>query len=256
MCIRPIARQDLQASLNCTGEAFIIHKGLIMKPKLIEKLPTEIRISKSGNKYYSTDGIFMCPVCNLEYRASMQSVKNNKSTKCRICANRKSSTIHGKHNSKIYKVFYGIKNRCYSKNNTNYKDYGGRGVTICDEWMNNPLSFVEWALNNGYKDGLEIDKDIKSEELGINPPLYSPETCIFVTSKENGHHKRVRNDNQLGLTGVYYDKARGKFASTVHNNGKTLFRKRFNTIEEASKYRDDYIIKHDLPHTLNGVLNG
>ena len=83
-----------------------------------------------------------------------------------------------------------MKNRCYNKNEPAYKDYGLRGVKICDEWVDSPEIFIKWALENGYKKGLQIDKDIKAMQLGIDSLLYSPETCQFVSRKQNCNARR------------------------------------------------------------------
>jgi hypothetical protein len=62
------------------------------------------------------------------------------------------------------------------------------GVTICQEWLDNPISFIEWALQNGWQKGLEIDKDLKSMGLKI----YSPDTCSIITKLENTRLAHLR----------------------------------------------------------------
>ena len=56
-----------------------------------------------------------------------------------------------KDNQKLYKVWCGIKQRCFNPNSNRYKNYGGRGISICDEWKNSFETFCKWALKNGYK---------------------------------------------------------------------------------------------------------
>jgi hypothetical protein len=56
---------------------------------------------------------------------------------------------------------------------------------VCDEWKHDPKAFIEWAINAGYKEGLHLDKDILSQQLGINPPIYSPQTCQWISAKKN-----------------------------------------------------------------------
>lgn len=80
----------------------------------------------------------------------------------------------------IYATYKGMMYRCYDKNNPAYKYYGGRGVEVCDEWKNSYQSFLDWALLNGWNEGLELDKDILGNGL-----LYSPKTCKWVTHTEN-----------------------------------------------------------------------
>jgi hypothetical protein len=85
----------------------------------------------------------------------------------------------------LYKIWQNIISRCENKTTPSYKYYGGRGVKICDEWRNNFKSFYDWAIANNWQRGLEIDKDKKGNSL-----LYSPETCLILTSKENQKYKR------------------------------------------------------------------
>lgn len=74
-----------------------------------------------------------------------------------------------------------MKDRCYNLNSQKYPWYGAKGVVMCDEWLEDPLKFIEWAENNNWKPGMEIDKDIKFP--GNN--VYSPEMCSLVSHKEN-----------------------------------------------------------------------
>lgn len=98
-------------------------------------------------------------------------------------------TKHGFRNADdthpCYKLYRSIRNRCENFKLPEYKWYGAKGVTMCDEWKGDPAAFVEWAIANGYKEGLHIDKDILCKKLGIFPHVYSPETCKFVDAKTN-----------------------------------------------------------------------
>ena len=90
---------------------------------------------------------------------------------------------HGKTGSKLHNLWRCMKQRCYNKNKDNYKWYGGRGISVCDEWLNNFMSFYDWAINNGYKDGLKIDR------IDVNKN-YCPENCRFITQKEQCRNTR------------------------------------------------------------------
>lgn len=92
--------------------------------------------------------------------------------------------------NKIRKTYYSMINRCYSKKSTVYEWYGKRGVKVCKEWRENPQSFFDWVLISGYEPNLSLDKDIKGDGM-----LYSPETCCWVTHKENCNNRR-RNGRQ------------------------------------------------------------
>lgn len=92
---------------------------------------------------------------------------------------------HGLSKHPLYKIYYGIIKRCENKKCKAYPRYGGIGVKMCDEWRNDFVKFYDWALENGWKVGMEIDKDIKAMAIGIEPIAYSPEMCSVVTQKEN-----------------------------------------------------------------------
>lgn len=103
----------------------------------------------------------------------------------------KALTKHGLSNHPLMGVWGSIRNGCHNKKDGGNKDYGGRGVKMCKEWRFNFKKFYDWCMINGWKEGLEIDKDIKGDGL-----LYSPETCSVVTPKENNMHRR----NSIYLT--------------------------------------------------------
>lgn len=93
----------------------------------------------------------------------------------------KKSVKYSEYHKKIGSIYRSIICRCYNEKDTSYKNYGAKGVTMCDEWKNDYQKFLTWCLENGYKEGLNLDKDTKS---GITK-IYSPETCIFITPREN-----------------------------------------------------------------------
>lgn len=100
-------------------------------------------------------------------------------------ANNDWRTTHGLSRHPLYRIWTKIKERLYNPNHEAYHRYGGRGVKMCKEWINNPVAFINWALDNGWKKGLHVDKDIKAMKLGIEPLEYSPEMCSIVSPKEN-----------------------------------------------------------------------
>ena len=85
--------------------------------------------------------------------------------------------------NRLNNIYWGMKKRCYNPSNQNYKYYGARGITICDEWKNDFKTFKNWALQNGYSDRLTIDRIDTSAG-------YSPINCRWITQKEQCHNRR------------------------------------------------------------------
>jgi len=90
----------------------------------------------------------------------------------------------GIHKSIFKDVYYSMRGRCEHKNHDAYYRYGGRGITVCKEWRDYPLLFVEWALTHGYKKGLTLDRI-------DNDKGYSPDNCRWATPSEQGYNTRV-----------------------------------------------------------------
>lgn len=96
-------------------------------------------------------------------------------------------TTHGLSKTRIFKIFHGMKKRCYNPECVAYSNYGGRGIKICDEWLNNYTSFHDWALSNGYADNLSIDR------IDVNGN-YEPSNCRWVDAKIQANNRRPRKD--------------------------------------------------------------
>lgn len=108
--------------------------------------------------------------------------------------------------NRLYGVWRAMHQRCFDKTSKSYHRYGGRGVTICPAWYKNFNAFEEWALTNGWQQGLQLDKDIKSNMLGISPPVYSPDTCQFITRKHNSLHSsatKFSEEQVVAITAMY-----------------------------------------------------
>lgn len=95
---------------------------------------------------------------------------------------RKQLTTHGLSETRLYEIWCGMKKRCLSPTNQAYANYGGRGITICEEWLDFKR-FYEWAMKNGYQDHLTLER--KNNNKG-----YSSDNCKWATQKEQVSNTR------------------------------------------------------------------
>ena len=150
---------------------------------------------------------------------------------------------HGYYGTPIYKIWETIKYRCYNKKYKHYDRYRGRNIIVCDEWKNNPLAFIDWAMSNGYRQGLQIDRI-------NNNGNYEPSNCRFTTSITNNTNRGIFKNNKTGYKGICYSKAHKKYNSFVQYNNQKYNLGMFDTLEKACNARDDFILSNNLPNPL------
>lgn len=92
---------------------------------------------------------------------------------------------NGLSNTRLYRIHRSMKDRCYKENHKSYKDYGERGIRVCEEWLGKDgfLNFYSWAMNNGYSDDLTIER----KNMDGN---YEPDNCCWITMEEQQKNKR------------------------------------------------------------------
>ena len=100
------------------------------------------------------------------------------------------STKHGQRHTRLYTIHKGIIDRCENPNNKTFPYYGGRGISICEEWRKDFSAFYNWAIANGYKDDLTIDR------INVNGN-YEPNNCRWATMKEQCQNRRPRSRKVL-----------------------------------------------------------
>lgn len=142
------------------------YSGVINGFKIIRDIGT----FNSGNHYV----IYECHSCFIHKEAEIFNLQQMKSCGCLSRTNIP---------RRLRSIYTGIKSRCYNKNHMTYKSYGGRGILMCDEWLNDNKVFFKWALYNGYKDNLSIDRI-------DNDKGYSPDNCRWISLSEQQKNRR------------------------------------------------------------------
>ena len=150
-----------------------------------------------------------------------QNLKSGAVKSCGCLRHEKHDTHH-KSNTKIYGIWNAMRNRCYYKKGKAYKNYGGRGITVCDEWRYSFDAFYKWAMENGYKDGLSIERI-------DNNRGYTPKNCKWISKGEQAQNRR-RN-----------------YSVTI--NGITK-----NLTEWCKEYNIDYGLNHNQCYILYTIL--
>lgn len=153
---------------------------------------------------------------------------------------------HDKSHSRLYRCWIDMKGRCLNENYVNYKYYGGRGIIVCDEWLDDFIAFYNWAISNGYSDNLTIDRI-------DNNGNYEPGNCRWATKSVQNMSKRHKNTS--GYIGICKHSGDGAWYGRVKVDKKIYYTGRSKNIHEAARMRNQFIEEHNLPNVKN-VIHG
>lgn len=186
------------SSLHGSGDKSSVSGDLLIMKKSeyrVETVHLQSRLTFIGNVtgYGNKKKADYRCVCGKTKNVNVSSTKTGHTLSCGCIRINNPNTIkHGLTRHPLYKIWHSIKERCRNKNDGSYKNYGAKGITMCDEWHNDFKKFYDWCILNGWKKGVtQVDKDVKAMAAGIKPHIYSPEWCSIVSRKENINNRTV-----------------------------------------------------------------
>lgn len=216
-----------------------------MKPRLIEDLGT--RFSTEQSKQKQRFGLYECQYCGKEFEANSYNIKYSKvapSCGCQQHKPREKSIKHGLHSNRFYSTWYKMTHRCSNTNSKDYINYGGRGIIVCEEWLD-VRNFVAWCdLTHPNIEGYTLDR------IDVNGN-YEPSNCRWADTLTQRLNQRISTSNTSGFVGVDFRPSENKYVARITVLGERVYLGYFDSIEEAVQARDNYITQNNLPHKLS-----
>ena len=171
-------------------------------------------------------------------------VSNIKKGYTNSCGCQRGKTTHGLTYNKFYKTWYNMVKRCNNLKSKEYKHYGARGITVCEEWLD-IKKFIAWCdLTHPNIEGLSLDRiDVDGN--------YEPNNCRWSDKTTQAINQRIMKNNKSGYVGVSYKIRDGVWVASIGINNTRKHIGSFHTKEEAVLARDNYIIENGLPHKLS-----
>jgi hypothetical protein len=201
--------------------------GCFQSSKITANL-AKMKNCKFGNLTFTGDtkivnkrriGLFRCECGNFtELRTD--SVFNGSINSCG-CLKRNLFGLSSVDYEKLFDVWQNMKNRCYNESSERYYTYGARGISVCEEWKDNFHAFAEWAVKNGWKPSLSIERKDLDED-------YCPDNCTFITMKEQARNKT--NNVRVIVDGV--DRCIAEWCEILGLSDKTIYARYYRGIRE------------------------
>ena len=212
-----------------------------MTPKLIKELGMRFPTENSTRKYRY--GLYECAYCGKHWEVVMARVK---------CGNTKSCGClkgegHGLSGHKLYGTWKQMVQRCTNPKHKNYGDYGGRGIIICEEWLD-IKKFIAWAESTHPNiEGYTLDRI-------DNDKGYNPDNCRWADRTMQSVNQRISKRNTSKILGVSWVSRDKSWVAQISHMGKKVWIGQFISIEDAIEARNSYILVNKLPNPLSVLI--
>lgn len=170
-------------------------------------------------------------VCGNSCIKLLDSLRNGRTKSCG-CATGENHRKLAYYNKALSHILAGMKQRCYNRKAEKYKNCGGRGITVCNEWLSDSDNFIKWALSHGYKGGLQIDR------IDVNGN-YEPSNCRWISNRENSWNRT--NNRNITYNGINYCFSEFCHKFNIKNRPKAYYRfyNRGDSVEDILSQRDN-----------------
>jgi hypothetical protein len=191
------------------------------------------------SKHKAIYGIYSCGYCGKHFRERANRINTRKSCGCT-----NDVVTHSLSKHKYAKVWYAMISRCNNKKCASFVGYGGRGIKVCEEWLD-IRNFLAW-VDNTRIEGYSIDRI-------NNDGDYEPSNCRWADATTQACNQRMNKTNTSGYTGVSWNKSHNKWEVRIKISGVKMYLGLFekDELEKAVLTRDNYIKDNNLPHKLS-----
>ena len=203
----------------------------------------ETHINPKGKKIYRW--LCLCS-CGVKKEVIGSKLRRGDTTSCGCYQKEivsKNNLKHGLYYTPEYRIWNAMIQRCLNPNNKRYADYGGRGITVCDEWINSFEAFYNYI---GKRPSSEYSIDRTDNNKG-----YKPGNVRWATTTVQKINQRISNKNTSGYRGVHWSKKRQKWVAQIKISNKNIYLGRFNNIEDAINARK---LAEEKYHNIDRLL--
>ena len=227
-----------------------------MEEEIIEKDMTPILLEDLGMRYPTKKskhkrryGLYQCQYCGEEFETQISNINTGNTKSCGCFSEKKKIEASSKHNCAyhpLYPCWKSMKHRCYNLNHQHYNSYGGRGIQVCERWLD-VGNFIE-DMYPSFQKGLSLDRiDVDGN--------YEPDNCRWTTKEIQSRNTRdIQSNNTSGFRGVFWDTNRSKWLSLITMNNRQIYLGRFSTALEAAKAYERYVRLNNLEHNFTPAL--